>query len=418
MGKYFSDKVEEGIRLVWFQQNKETIDKGFRLLEEAAKEGDADGMCFLACCFMGRKYLLEEIRLPEDEEKAVRYFKESVLRGSAVGVLCALRCDALTPYIRRNMPLTLAGARDIVLEKAEAGEPFCQYLIGDMYFTGDVFIIDDVDVDKAYPEDGSYYAFVCPKATEWLERALKGGMCIAYDNLYGIYTYEKGGFPADPERLFAWAEYGAERGCPSLMNEYAIALNEKGKEQESFYWCKKAADAGSPTACYNMGERHEFGKEVEQDKQKAFDYYMKSVRGGNGNACFKVGYFYYAGIGLEADDAKAAYWLEKGCKAGSYRCYPPLAICYQYGSGVQQDVNYAFELASEGEKYTDDYPTELNSLLWHALGRAYGFGMGTQEDIPRGIRYFQKALEAGDQTARENLACFRKNLFGKWERIR
>lgn len=418
MGKYFTDKVEEGIRLVWFQFDKETIHKGFRLLEEAAQEGNADGMCFLARCYMGGGYVWDGAGLPEDKEKAVAYLKESVLLGSAAGVLCAMRCGLLTPFIRRKMPLTLPEARDIILEKAEAGEPFCQYLIGNTYFGGDIAEIEQWDIDKDYPTEESYYAFVYPKAAQWFERALEGGMFDAYRNLFRIYTEEEGGFPANRERLFEWTKYGAEHGCPELMNRYAIELNRKGQLQESFYWYKKAADAGDLAACYNIAEGYEYGKGVEKDLQKAFAYYMKSARGGDGDACCKIGYFYYSGVGIEADDAKAVYWLEKGREAGTYRCYPPLAICYQYGTGVQQDLDYAFELLSKAEEYTQTYSLELNSLLWHGLGRAYGFGLGVKEDIKRGVMYFQKALEAGDETAEENLACFRKNLFGKWKRVR
>lgn len=418
MGKYFSDKVEEGIRLVWLQYDNEAARKGFRLLEEAAEEGDPDGLCFLARCYMGGGYVRHEIGLPEDWEKAAGYLKESVLRGSAAGLLCAMRCGALTPSVRRKMPLTPAEARDIILEKAEAGEPFCQYMIGNTYFCGDVVEMDQVDVEKEYPTDESYYAFVYPKAAEWFERALRGGLFEAYRNLMRIYTEEQGGFPANRPRLAVWAKYGAERGCPELMNHYAIALKRKGMDQESFYWYQKAAEAGDLAACYNLAEAYEFGVGVEKDYQKAFTYYMESARCGDGDGCFKVGYFYYAGIGREIDYAKSVYWLQKGCDAGVSRCYPPLAISYQYGSGVQRDVDYAFELLSKAEKYSQEYSDELKSLLWHGLGRAYGFGEGVKEDVKRGVMYFQAALALGDETAEENLACFRKTIFGKWKRVR
>ncbi len=36
MGKYFSDKTERGIDLVWMQYDREKILEGRRLLEEAA----------------------------------------------------------------------------------------------------------------------------------------------------------------------------------------------------------------------------------------------------------------------------------------------------------------------------------------------------------------------------------------------
>ena len=40
---------------------------------------------------------------------------------------------------------SLKEARDDVLSKAEAGHPFCQYMIGNTYYFGDCFEIDGID---------------------------------------------------------------------------------------------------------------------------------------------------------------------------------------------------------------------------------------------------------------------------------
>ena len=48
MEKVFSDKTEEGIRLIWMQFDPEKTAEGVRLLREAADAGDPDALCFLA----------------------------------------------------------------------------------------------------------------------------------------------------------------------------------------------------------------------------------------------------------------------------------------------------------------------------------------------------------------------------------
>ena len=55
MEKVFSDKTEEGIRLIWMQFDPEKTAEGVRLLREAADAGDPDALCFLARTYMGEQ---------------------------------------------------------------------------------------------------------------------------------------------------------------------------------------------------------------------------------------------------------------------------------------------------------------------------------------------------------------------------
>ena len=55
MEKVFSDKTEEGIRLIWMQFDPEKTAEGVRLLREAADAGDPDALCFLARTYIGER---------------------------------------------------------------------------------------------------------------------------------------------------------------------------------------------------------------------------------------------------------------------------------------------------------------------------------------------------------------------------
>ena len=125
MEKVFSDKTEEGIRLIWMQFDPEKTAEGVRLLREAADAGDPDALCFLARTYMGERYVWEYAALEINGEKAASLLKEGIRRGSACAVLLAMRCGELTPSARKAMPFaSLKEARDDVLGKAEAGHPF------------------------------------------------------------------------------------------------------------------------------------------------------------------------------------------------------------------------------------------------------------------------------------------------------
>ncbi|WP_288717331.1 hypothetical protein [uncultured Duncaniella sp.] len=57
-------------------------------------------------------------------------------------------------------------------------------------------------------------------------------------------------------------------------------------------------------------------------------------------------------------------------------------------------------------------------MVLNALGVAYGFGRGTDENIKLAIDYFDRAIDFGLEKAKANKARFRRSLFGlgKWAR--
>ena len=170
MEKVFSDKTEEGIRLIWMQFDPEKTAEGVRLLREAADAGDPDALCFLARTYMGERYVWEYAALEINGEKAASLLKEGIRRGSACAVLLAMRCGELTPSARKAMPFaSLKEARDGVLSKAEAGHPFCQYMIGNTYYFGDCFEIDGIDPQTAFHDPDGLRADTARHALPWLE---------------------------------------------------------------------------------------------------------------------------------------------------------------------------------------------------------------------------------------------------------
>lgn len=421
MGKFFNDKVEEAIRLVWMTYKKEEMHRGFTLLQESVNEGDADGYCFLARCYMGKLYVWSGGGLPVDDAQAALYLKESILRGSAAGILCAMRCGELTPAVRKNMPMTLKDAFDHILLKAEGGHPFCQYMIGNAYFWGDMLEIEGKeDMMKRYPTEHDYKAYAYPTASGWFQKAFQGGYSFGFGNFCKIYEEGRGGITPNPALIGKWQKFIADAGDPVQQCNYGCLLQDRGDLAGAFRYYKQAAENGSIAGAYNTGYFYEDGKGTEKDLANAFDYYMKAAQEGDLDGQFKVGCFYFEGVGdIPEDNAKAVYWLTQSLEQGCIYAYPQLAICYQQGWGVQKDAAYAFYLSSEGEKYLDEYGNSFKGFIFFCLGNAYAFGDGAPEDIERGIAYYDEALAVGYDYAAHNRARFKKSLFGlgKWKCI-
>ncbi|WP_293664343.1 hypothetical protein [uncultured Parabacteroides sp.] len=415
MDKYFSDKVEEGIRLVWCTFQPEEMQKGLQLLEEAANEGDADAMCFLARAYMGKEYVWGDGGLPFDRALAYSWVNKSVMKGSAAGVLSALRLRQLTSSICKEMPCSLKAARDIILERAEAGHAFCQYMIGDVYYWGDLIVINHINVKKKYPTNRDYDAFADPIAVGWYERALKNGLTLPARNLQVIFEDGVSPLGKNDEKLFYYTKLAAELGDPEMMNNYGVMLSDADREEEGLLWCKKSADAGESVGCYNIGDQYEYGWTVEEDQVKAFEYYMKAAQKENPSAYYKIGYYYYYGKVVKQDKAQAVYWLKKGEEEDEYWPCPLLGVCYQNGwGGLEVDYDYAYDLLCLADSYSDEFDDETLGVLWNGLGNAFYYGWGINTNYVIALQYYQEAVEVGNAEAKKNIKKFHIDSSGKW----
>ena len=156
MGRIFSDAVEQALEYIYYRDWEHRGKEGFALLEQASAGGDGDASCVLARCLSGDGYVWNGHGFPEDGPRAVKLLHQSVAQGSALGVLVALRSRTLTPSVQKKMPFaSLKEAFDIVLEKAELGDAFCQYTIGNTYFWWDFQRIQDKGRDS-FPSDAAY----------------------------------------------------------------------------------------------------------------------------------------------------------------------------------------------------------------------------------------------------------------------
>ena len=138
MGRFFSDRVETALKYIYYDMGAGRGQEGFQLLQQAVQDGDADACCLLARCLYGPEYTWPGHDFPVDEQTGDELMRRSVLGGSAIGTLLSLRSGVMDRQLAQAMPFgSLQEAFDLVEDKAEHGEPFCQMLIGNVYFWGD-----------------------------------------------------------------------------------------------------------------------------------------------------------------------------------------------------------------------------------------------------------------------------------------
>lgn len=415
MGKNFSDKVEQALDYIYYNVRQGKGAEGFALLEEASAEGDGDASCILARCLCGSQYVWSGHNFPEDDKRATALYRKSVEQGSAVGVLVALRSGLLTPSMKKKMPFAdLQEAFDVVLKKAENGDAFCQYTIGNSYFWWDFLRIQEKGKDS-FPSDQEYKEYLREnilKCEDWFHRAFRGGMYHAANNLNRLYTKGDEDIVAPrPELAADLYRTGAELGYPINQMIWGDMLSEQGKSLEALEWYKKGAEGGQFECWYCVGKAYNEGKIVPQDYAYAAECFEKGLKqrkdSGKKIGCANLlGVLYYKGQGVPQDYAKAFQLFTYALNNESNYPVAYLGKMYFRGNGVQRNYIKAREML-EKVNWTD-------YEVYYMLGVIYGQGLGVEANVEKAVSYLQKA--GNWQEAKAEMLRYKKTLFGKWVR--
>lgn len=415
MGRFFSDAVEQALKYIYYDLRGGQGQEGFRLLQQAVQDGDADACCLLARCLYGPEYTWPGHNFPVDGKAGDDLMRRSVLGGSAIGVLLSMRSGVMDRKLAQAMPLSLQEAFDIVLDKAEHGEAFCQMIIGNVYFWGDFVEVqgksrEDFDSDDAIQ---SFLRENHAKCEDWLWRAYQNGVSLANLNLCNFYRNGKPGLISPrPEKEAEVDRYGAEKGYPECMYFHAIALLNSGNKAEAYDLYRRAAERGEPRAFFSAGYSYEMGEGVPKDAARAAQYYQHYLQAPatslqvKANSAGRLGMFYYDGEGVERDYAKAFQLLKWAEDNGAEPQFYYLGACYANGHGTQQDY-------AKAVKYLEQIDWNCPAGFY-LLGKLYCNGLGVPADIAKGVEYLQKAGD--DPDAKEELRHYKKTLFGKWVR--
>ena len=326
MGRFFSDPVERALKYIYYDLRARRGQEGFQLLQQAVQDGDADACCLLARCLYGPEYTWPGHNFPVDEQAGDEFMRRSVLEGSAIGALLSLRCGVMNRKLAQAMPMSLQEAYDIVLDKAEHGEPLCQMIIGNAYYWGDFPEIQGKTRENFDSDDAvqSYLRENYAKCEDWLWRSLRSGLASGGVNLANFYREGKEGLISPrPEKAIEVYRYGAEKGYPSYLFYYANELYDQENKGEAFDLYRRAAEAGEPRAFFWAGYSYELGQGVPKDNARAAQYYQQALSAPiqeKVNPANRLGMFYYDGNGVERDYCSPAEgWPLGGPGGGGLR---------------------------------------------------------------------------------------------------
>ena len=415
MGKYFSDAVDNAIEAIYYTYDREKAAAAIQPLADAANAGDGDAAYILSRCVSGPQYSWDYHPFQANDEAVEHLIRQSIVQGSAMGVLGAMRCGMLTPEMEEAMKKHYSGLQEVwnvVYEKAQAGCLFAMNMIGNTYFWLDIVRIEDKG-PQDFPSKAAFGQWLREnelKCLPWFQRAFEGGMGFAGRNMYNLYNDgEEGVMEPDKSKAEAIARRGAELGYPDWQERYAgFLIKQEGRAQEALNLYFAAAKQGQLSSWYYIGKAYQEGKLVPKDCVQAMKCYELGLQDPEQIGCAnRAGELLFLGKdGIPQDYARAVQLFEQAHGQKNTWGNDMLGTCYLFGYGCQRDPQRALMLFQEVD-YSSD-------LLNYGLGTIYTQGLGAPEDIKKGVEYLQKCKNYAP--AQEALLKFKKNFFGKWVR--
>jgi TPR repeat protein len=130
---------------------------------------------------------------------------------------------------------------------------------------------------------------------------------------------------------------------------------------------RKAALAGSLSACFVLGRIYDEGWGVRRNPRVSARWYLRAGEGGLPEALYFVASAYDAGDGVACDQKRAQAWYRKAAAAGDRTAEFAIATSVLEGRGVRRDEAVGLRLLRKVSRHD---PDAMDYLAWHYLKRS------------------------------------------------
>ena len=127
----------------------------------------------------------------------------------------------------------------------------------------------------------------------------------------------------------------------AAIYQQAVARYQAGDHAGAAVLVRQAAEAGNPTANYEMGYLCEFGDGVPKNLAQSAQWYLRGAKMGNAAAEAAAGQLYENGNQVQENWDTAAQWYTKSAQQGYVMGEFRLGRAYQYGVGIPININAA-----------------------------------------------------------------------------
>ena len=194
-----------------------------------------------------------------------------------------------------------------------------------------------------------------------------------------------------------------------IGNWYARGWGGEEKTNQAIQWLKKAVLKRNTQAMYNLGVAYHHGYVgLTQSDTKANELWALVAEKGHAKARYHLGHGYRNGEGDLAIDFKRCVKLwEQSAKQGDIDAQASLGNMYLLGSRdgppmtipVDPQLCFRWMLAAAKQGHV---------IAMNNIGHAYQFGTGVEQDDESAFEWYKKVAETGDEDAQFIRRKFKK----------
>ena len=249
---------------------------------------------------------------------------------------------------------------------------------------------------KDFPEDAAFDAESCND----LGVLYMTGEAIGQYYYLGVSPNHRDYQPNYKAALRCFKD-AADAGNPSAMfNLCGMHEAGCGVEQncsEALHWQIKAAEAGHEKAQRGLEQQHEHGDlESKIDDEQVFDWYVWSAEQGHLWAQLFLAEAYRFGDVIEQDVDESTFWFRKAAMQGSAIGQWRLGEMYILALGVVRDDEQAVYWLNKAAE--QKLASGQNRLGW-----VYEVGRGVSQDYKVAMKWYRLAADQGNRDAQNNI---------------
>lgn len=297
---------------------------------------------------------------------------------------------------------------------AEQNEKFACFGMGQHYRLGQGVTKNLAEAKKWYEKADSLKHMSAKKYLRLMaemEKPYEVLQLSAEDSLELAKTFEE-----EQRHEFALKYYlrAANLGNVEAMNlvgnHFYEGTGTSQNDERALCWYTQAAEAGNKYALFNLGKLYEFGRGVPMNYSIALDYYTKAKSAGNNvedyiqniNNCMN-GVDMYLNYGEMSEqelvdrynryNGKHQSQLLAKCAValsdlGNTSVKNNLGNIYLEGKGIERNYYAAHAFYEQACNVNDKYG-------FFNLGKMYEYGIGVEQDLDRAVELYRRAMELG-----------------------
>ena len=268
--------------------------------------------------------------------------------------------------------------RAMIMVGAERKMPKYQYYAAPYYF----FAPYPVDKEKFESllkdaSDGGYQPAMLQLAKIYYSKLdNRTGKVIMFDQYLELMKKAATMGNLEAKAILAWYQREGSYGYSKDLEAARKAFQE-------------AYDAGISEGAYGLGYMYGQGEIGPQDRAKALEYYKKAAELGNLDAAFNVYFYYSKGWGVKRD-------VEKGRKLEQE--YRDKAIGFDRSLYEPDNQKINFETTLLKIKHGDP-----SGYLYKTLGNCYEFGKGVDQDIEKAKWCYRRDAALSSDISKEDM---------------